>query len=381
MLSPTPQDRLYHSSWLLKFVESLFAAVAILNSVFLLVELLPRKIQSKLGEKFFNYSLLAEALISLLFAIVYSVYWQRKEIRNRINSGKLHAWMRGILRYWLVLVICTYGFAKVLKTQFGITYTVDDMPVGKLNGFELTWNYFGHSYAFALIIAFCQIGGSILLLFRRTTLLGAAILLPVMINIVLINFFFDISPGAFMNSVLFSLGLLFLLSLRWSALAGVFLRTSSDLPEPRLGFFKYLFRFLAVACAFGMIYYFTTLNPPAPLAGKWTVDRLIRNGDTVKANKWLTDSTAWTTVYMEDYGYLFLCPNPYIYDDDRSTWARYKYDGSKQQLQLIFAAGKTGKRDTVIAAVSHLDGRHMEWKGVISRDTLVFLLSKVQKKK
>jgi len=84
---------------------------------------------------------------------------------------------------------------------------------------------------------------------------------------------------------------------------------------------------------------------------------------------------------MEDYGYLGLCPNPYVYDDDRSTWARYKYDSSKQQLQLIFTAGKPAKRDTVIATVSHFDGRHMQWKGVMAKDTVSLLLSKVEKKK
>jgi hypothetical protein len=365
----------------MKFVESLFTAIAILNTGSLLVELLPRKILSKLGEHFLSHMLWAQALISLLFGVAYSVYWQRKEMKNRINSGKLHTWFRGILRYWLVFEICAYGFAKILKTQFGITYNRDDMPVGRLNGFELTWNYFAHSYIFAVIIASFQIGGSILLLFRRTTLLGAAILLPVMINIVLINFFYDISPGALMNSVLFSLGLLYLILLHRSALIAVFLRTGSDLPKPRLGFFKYLFRFLAVACAFGMIFYFTTLNPPSPVAGKWTVDRLIRNGDTIKANTWLADSTAWTTVYIEDYGYLGLCPNPYVYDDDRSTWAGYKYDSSKQQMRLIFSHEKPDRRDTVIASVSHFDGRHMQWKGVIGKDTLLFLLSKVEKKK
>lgn len=236
MLSPTPPDRIYRSSWFMKFVESLFAAIAIVNASLMFVEVLPRRILIKLGQNFFSYTLLVQALLSLLFALAYSVYWQRREIKNRINSGKLHAWMRGILRYWLALEICTYGFAKILKTQFGIEYYRDDTPVGQLNGFNLTWNYFAHSYTLAVIIASIQIGGSILLLFRRTTLLGAAILLPVMINIVLINLFFDISAGAFMNSVLFSLGLLFLILLHRSALIGVFLRTGSDLPVPRLGF-------------------------------------------------------------------------------------------------------------------------------------------------
>jgi len=347
----------------------------------MVMEILPESIQAKLGGSTFSYMLWGQALTSLLFAVTYSVYWQRREITNRINSGKLHAWMRGILRYWLAFEICAYGFAKILKTQFGVSYNRDDMPVGQLSGFELTWNYFAHSYAFAVIIASFQIGGSILLLFRRTALLGAAILLPVMVNIVLINFFYDIDPGAFMNSVLFSLGLLFLLLLQRSALVGVFLRTGSSLPEPKLGFFRYLFRFLAVACAFALIFYFTTQNPPTPLAGKWTVDRLIRNGDTVKANRWLTDSTAWTTVYLEEYGSLVFCPNPYVYDDDRSIWARYKYDGSKQQLRLIFTKTKPERKDTVIAAVSHFDGRHMEWTGVMDKDTLQFLLSRVERKK
>src|ERR1700683_3831541 len=194
MLSPTPTDRLYRSSWFMKFVECLFGAIAILNVSAELLDLLPGKIKTKLGENFFSYMLWAQALISLLFAVAYSVYWQRKEIKNRINSGKLHAWFRGILRYWLVFEICTYGFAKILKTQFGTSYTRVDTPVGQLNGFELTWNYFAHSYVFAVIIASFQIGGAILLLFRRTTLLGAAILLPVMVNIVVITFFYAISP-------------------------------------------------------------------------------------------------------------------------------------------------------------------------------------------
>jgi len=365
----------------MKFVESLFAGIAIMNTLSSLLLALFLKVQEKLVEELSSYTLWGQVLISLLFAVPFSVYWQRSEMKNRINSGKLRAWFGGILRYWLVFEICAYGFAKILKTQFGMEYYRDDTPVGQLDGFELTWNYFAHSYAFAVIIASFQIGGSILLLFRRTTLLGAAVLLPVMINIVLINFFYDINPGAFMNSVLFSLGLLYLLLMRRDELIQVFLRTGSNLPELRLGGFRYLFRFLAVACAFGMIYYFTTLRPPAPLAGKWTIDRLVRNGDTIKGSAWLTDSTAWTTVYVEEYGSLGLCPNPYVYDDDRSSWARYTYNSTKRQLQLIFHRSKPEGHDTVVAAVSHFDGRHMQWQGVMGRDTMLFLLSKVERKK
>ena len=176
--------------------------------------------------------------------------------------------------WWLAFEIATYGFAKILKTQFGVSYLRDDRPVGQLNGFELTWNYFAHSYALAVIIACLQIGGSILLLFRRTTLLEVFVLLPVMINIVLINLFYHIAVGAFMNSILFTLGLLYSLFLRWSALINVFWTPTTDLPVLRLGFLKNLFRFLAIGLAFGILFFTVRRNPVSTLAGKWTVDRL-----------------------------------------------------------------------------------------------------------
>lgn len=40
-----------------------------------------------------------------------------------------------------------------------------------------------------------QLGGGALLLFRKTALLGAAMMLPVMSNIVMINLFFRIALG------------------------------------------------------------------------------------------------------------------------------------------------------------------------------------------
>jgi hypothetical protein len=46
-----------------------------------------------------------------------------------------------------------------------------------------------------------QLTGAALLLFRKTALLGAALLLPVMANIVLVNIFFFIAWGATCTSI------------------------------------------------------------------------------------------------------------------------------------------------------------------------------------
>ena len=279
--------------WFTKFVECFFGGVIAINGIFMFLYLLPQSVLMKTG---FLMSILlpGQIILGIAAAFGFSFSWHKRESRRRINSGKLHAWLRGILRFWLAFEISTYGFGKILKTQFADSYVRADIPVGQLSGFQLTWNYFTHSYALAVIIACLQIGGSILLLFRRTTLFGVVILLPVLVNIFLIDLFYHIPGGAFLNSILFTLGLLYLLLLQWPALIGVFWARVTDLPGLRLSGLKNIFRFLAIVLPFGILFFALSRIPVSPLAGKWTVDRLVRNRDTVKKTAWLTDSLAWT---------------------------------------------------------------------------------------
>jgi len=186
---PIPREPVTVTPWFTKFVECFFAGVIAVNGVFMFLPLV--------GLRFVPALLFGQIILGIVAGIGFSFPWHKLESRRRINSGKLHAWLRGILRYWLAFEIATYGFAKVFKTQFAVSFLRDDTPVGRLSGFELTWNYYGHSYALSIIIASMQIGGSILLLFRHTTLLGVVILLPVLINIFLIDFFYQIAFGRF----------------------------------------------------------------------------------------------------------------------------------------------------------------------------------------
>lgn len=329
-----------------------------------------------MGQKIFSVLLITQVALGLLFSIAFSIYWHRKERKNKINSDLIHAWFHGLIRYWLAFSVSTYGFAKIMKTQFDHSYYTDDTVVRQLNGFELTWNYFSHSYVFAVIIALCQLIGSILLLFRRTTLLGALILLPVMINILLINFFFDITPGALLNSIVYTIGLLYLFLLRWADFKSVLFKTASRLPPVRLGILKYILRSLAITLAFIMIYILVNRDRPSVLAGKWKVDQYIRNGDTVPENLWITDPTVWKNIYIEDFGKLILSPNPYVYDVDRAQWANFKYDPSKQELQLFVERGWT-EMDTIVIGVSNYNKNQMQWNTIFKKDTLFIKLSKV----
>ena len=73
---------------------------------------------------------------------------------------------------------------------------VAEKPIGSLDGYTLTWYYFGYSHAYKYILGLIQVFAASLLLFRKAALFAAVLVLPVMANIVLINLFYGIGLGA-----------------------------------------------------------------------------------------------------------------------------------------------------------------------------------------
>jgi hypothetical protein len=129
-------------------------------------------------------------------------------------------WTYVLARYLVAFLVIVYGFAKLNGAQFNILDSELDKPMGQVNGFWLTWHYFGYSSVYGTIIALTQVLGGVLLMFRRTTLLGSCLLLPVIGNIILIDIFFGVDALAV---ALFILGcLLFIVSHHHRDLIGVF---------------------------------------------------------------------------------------------------------------------------------------------------------------
>jgi hypothetical protein len=109
--------------------------------------------------------------------------------------------------------VLTSRSVVLLHLQFDLQSQLSRRPVGTLTGYQLTWFYFGYSRAYAVLLGLTQALCGSLLLFRKTTLLGALVMLPVMANILLINVFIlvkDYEP--FLISALICI---FLLTLIW----------------------------------------------------------------------------------------------------------------------------------------------------------------------
>jgi hypothetical protein len=133
------------------------------------------------------------------------------------------------LRYFSAFMLYMYGASKLLHFQFNLQSELAPRPVGSLNGYQLTWFYFGVSRVYACILGLTQVAGATLLLFRKTTLMGALAMLPIMVNILLINIFILVDDyGPYVISMLICISLLIvlwhqrggLLTLLWSTQNG-----------------------------------------------------------------------------------------------------------------------------------------------------------------
>jgi len=116
------------------------------------------------------------------------------------------------LRYFCAFMLYMYGVSKLAHLQFNMSSELSQREIGSLNGYQLTWFYFGYSRIYACILGATQVAGATLLLFRKTTLLGAFLMLPVMANIPLINIFILVNDyGPYFISILICSSLLLIL--------------------------------------------------------------------------------------------------------------------------------------------------------------------------
>jgi len=154
------------------------------------------------------------SLAAILFITPYILLpiWEYKERRLLKISSSLYNRAQGWVAFLTGLCIAIFGWKKIFGMQFRTPLSIADLPMSNQSGEALTWFYFGHSTVFGLIIALLQVLGSLLLFFRRTRLFAIFILLPVMLNIMLVDIFYQLNPSALFQSLVLTGGLVYILS-------------------------------------------------------------------------------------------------------------------------------------------------------------------------
>jgi hypothetical protein len=114
--------------------------------------------------------------------------------RRRTGYPVLFELVRLYVRYGLAFVMLFYGVFKLLPLQFeapGLDRLLE--PFGDASPMGLLWTFMGFSRPYTFFTGLVETLGAVLLLWRRTTLLGALILLGTLANVTVLNFTYDLN--------------------------------------------------------------------------------------------------------------------------------------------------------------------------------------------
>lgn len=127
------------------------------------------------------------SVLAALIALVWSVL-----DRGRLD-GAVYPWVRLVVRFTLGFTLLYYGFSKIYPLQFPAPdFSRLTESYGESSPMGLLWAFMGASPAYEMFSGMMEALAGMLLLFRRTSTLGALVATAVMLNIVVLNFCYDV---------------------------------------------------------------------------------------------------------------------------------------------------------------------------------------------
>ncbi len=132
---------------------------------------------SKYAPVFFGATGFANLLIAGLIALIASVAWGIIRKGND-DYDNLHYWLRVILRYRLAIGVIAYGLIKLFPLQMPYPSLSNlHTNYGDFHPWKIYYHTFGITQYYEMFLGFIEILAGVLLLVRRTTTFGAAIIL------------------------------------------------------------------------------------------------------------------------------------------------------------------------------------------------------------
>ena len=268
------------------------------------IEIEPPTDPSGSGDRKIHY---CEAFTNLVLALFLLVVWTlaseigRRRLRlGPANGDRLQAWLSLIVRFILMTLMLGYGSAKIWCSQFppirdgqlDVTYG-DSSPMG------LLWRFMQYSQPYTIATGLIEFGCGLLLISRRTSLLGALCSAGASLQIFLLNMCFDVPVKLLSGHMLLMAATLIVPQV--PRLCRFFI-LGKPAPAPqlvplfgggRIDRFLVAFRtvaFTALAVlqllsAYQMARRVGILAPASPASGNWSPVEIVRGGKSVPLQK------------------------------------------------------------------------------------------------
>ena len=253
------------------------------------------------------YVFCATVLASLV-AAVWSVA-ARRAPHHRVAHDRL----RTYVRWYLGATMFGYGMFKIIKAQFpdpALFRYVE--PYGEFSPMSVLWTMMGHSHAYNVFAGLAEAVGGVLLFWRRTTTLGALVLVGALANVVALNFTYDVTVKLYSSQLLLMAGFLALPDARrlWAllvlhrAVPAAALGATATTPLARGA--RLACKPLAMAALVGgptwqaLEQWRSFQAGGSPHAGIYEVEEFVRNG--VVHPPLTTDTVRWRRLVVERRG-------------------------------------------------------------------------------
>jgi uncharacterized membrane protein YphA (DoxX/SURF4 family) len=185
---PFPFDLLPKMGWLdERWGEQWSWGVSWLASLFGIPD--PPSVFNGSGDRTYDYlALLVVLLLAALGTGVWSVVDRKRTSYPRLATA---TWV--LLRYVVGYAMLSYGFAKIMRSQFRDLYPSQlAETVGDMSPMGLLWTFMGYSAPYTVFAGLMEAIGGALLLWRRTTTIGALVVAAVMCNVAMLNICYDV---------------------------------------------------------------------------------------------------------------------------------------------------------------------------------------------
>jgi uncharacterized membrane protein YphA (DoxX/SURF4 family) len=178
------------------------------------------------GDKTFDWVL---SFCLLVIAVAATCVWSLLD-RRRENYDTLYKWFRLFLRFALATELILYGMDKVIPLQMPFPQLTRLLePFHDFSPMGVLWYSIGASPSYEMFAGSAEVLGGLLLIFPRTTTLGALVALADMTQVFMLNMTYDVPVKLFSFHLL--LMAVFLLAPEFERLADFFFRNRTAGPS------------------------------------------------------------------------------------------------------------------------------------------------------
>lgn len=306
------------------------------------------------GDTTYDYVLL---LVILILSVILSLIIAVVDLKRK-NYQQLYLFTIVLARYFVVYTMLNYGFCKVFPGQFpALGYYSLEKTFGNKSPMGVLWTFMETSRAYTFFGGFMEVTGGLLLLFRRTKTLGALISMAIMMNVVILNFAYDVPVKIFSTHLV--LLCFFILTYEWKKLYNFFILHQAEILNYNKLSVRKKWMLVTVRTVKGLLISFLLFtlfikplmnqyNKKTPLDGTYIVERFVLNNDTLPVNP--RDAVRWNKMYIANSDNIYVVRkenevssyNSYIDSVGKTIvltgngdFARFKYELKEDTLFLV----------------------------------------------